>query len=51
MKKRSIPEIKERAARLLTEAKNVYPSTWAITQAIASNIGCSPEILQSWYKR
>ena len=42
------PEMKERAVRMLTEAKDDYPSTWS---AIAPKIGCTPETLRSWHKK
>ena len=45
------PEIKERAVRMLIEASSAYPSTWSVIQAIVSKIGCTPETLQSWYKK
>ncbi len=45
------PEIKERAVRMLIEAANDYPSTWAAIQAIAPKIGCTPETLRSWHKK
>ena len=45
------PEFKERVVRMLIEAASDYPSNRAATQTIASNIGCSPEILRSWYKK
>lgn len=45
------PEINERAVRMLIEAANDYPSTWAAIQAIAPKIGCTPETLRSWHKK
>ena len=46
-----IPEIKERAVRMLIEAADDYPSTWSAIKAIASKIGCTPEALRSWHKK
>ena len=45
------PEIKERAVRMLIEAKDDYPSTWSAIKAIAPKIGCTPETLRSWHKK
>ena len=45
------PEIKELAARIITEAVGDYSCTWSAIQAIASKIGCTPEILRSWHKK
>ena len=45
------PEMKERAVRMLIEAKDDYPCTWSAIKAIAPKIGCTPETLRSWYKK
>ena len=45
------PEIKDRAVRMLIEAKDDYPSLWSAIQAIAPKIGCTPETLRSWHKK
>ena len=48
------PEIKERAVRILIEAKDDYPSMWSAIQAIVNwppKIGCTPETLRSWHKK
>ena len=45
------PEMKERAVRMLVEAKDDYPSTWSAIKAIAPKIGCTPETLRSWHKK
>ena len=45
------PEMKERAIRMLIEAKDDYPSTWSTIKAIAPKIGCTPETLRSWHKK
>ena len=45
------PEIKEHAVRMMIEAADDYASTWSAIQAIAPKIGCTPEILRSWYKK
>ena len=46
-----IPEIKERAVRMLIEAAGDYPSIWSAIQVIAPKIGCTPETLRSWHKK
>ncbi len=45
------PEMKERAVRMLIEAKDDYPSTWSSIKAIAPKIGYTPETLRSWHKK
>ena len=45
------PEMKERAVRMLIEAKDDYPSIWSAIKAIAPKIGCTPETLRSWHKK
>ena len=45
------PEMKERAVRMLIEAKADYPSTCSAIKAIAPKIGCTPETLRSWHKK
>ena len=45
------PEMKERAVRMLIEAKDDYPATWSAIKAIAPKIGCTPETLRSWHKK
>ena len=45
------PEMKERAVRMLIEAKDDYRSTWSAIKAIAPKIGCTPETLRSWHKK
>lgn len=45
------PEIKERAVRLLLESGKDYPSSWAAITAIATKIGCTPEILRTWHQK
>lgn len=43
--------MKERAVRMLIEAKDDYPLTWSAIKAIAPKIGCTPETLRSWHKK
>ena len=44
-------EVKERAVRLVNEARSDYPSEWATLCSIAAKIGCSPETLRKWVRR
>lgn len=39
------PEVRERAARMVQEHRNEYPSLWAAIESIAPKIGCVPQTL------
>ena len=45
------PEVKERAVRLVQEARKEYPSLWAAIESIAPKIGCAGATLHEWVKR
>ena len=45
------PEVKERAVRLVQEARKDYPSQWAAVESIAPKIGCAAVTLHAWVKR
>lgn len=45
------PEVKERAVRLVQEARKDYPSLWATVASIAPKIGCAGATLHEWVKR
>ncbi len=45
------PEIRERAVRLVQEARKEYPSQWAAIESIAPKIGCAAQTLHDWVKR
>jgi len=45
------PEVRERAARLVQEHRDEYPSQWAAAQSIAPKIGCSVYTLLRWVQR
>lgn len=45
------PEVKERAVRLVQEARKDYPSLWAAVESIAPKIGCAGATLYEWVKR
>lgn len=40
------PEVRERAARLVTECRKDHPSQWAAIESIAAKIGCSAATLR-----
>jgi transposase len=45
------PEVKERAVRMVQEARKDYLSLWAAVESIAPKIGCAGATLQEWVKR
>ena len=45
------PEVRERAVRMVHEAREEYPSLWAAVESIAPKIGCVPQTLLEWVKR
>ena len=45
------PEVKERAVRLVQEARKDYPSLWSAIESIAPKIGCSAQTLNDWIKK
>ena len=45
------PEVKERAVRLVQEARKDYPSRWAAVESIAPKIGCVPQTLHDWVRK
>jgi transposase-like protein len=49
--KQYLPEVKERAVRLVQEARKDYPSRWAAVESIAPKIGCAGATLHEWVKR
>lgn len=38
------PEVKERAVRLVQEARKDYPSQWSAVESIAPKIGCAADV-------
>ena len=44
------PEVRERAVRLVQEARKNYPSLWAAMESIAPKIGCATQTLHEWVK-
>ena len=45
------PEVRERAVRLVKEARKDYPSLWAAIESIAPKIGCAAVTLHEWVKK
>jgi len=46
-----LPEVRERAVRLVREQRDEHPSLWAAVESIAGMIGCTPQTLHEWVKR
>lgn len=45
------PEVRERAVRLVFEARAEHTSQWAAIEAIAPKIGCSAQTLCNWVRQ
>lgn len=45
------PEVRERAVRLVQEARKDYPSLWSAVESIAPKIGCAAVTLHEWIKK
>ena len=45
------PEVRERAVRMVFDAKDQYESQWAAIVSIAGKIGCTPESLRRWIRQ
>lgn len=45
------PEVRERAVRLVQEARKDYPSLWSAIESIAPKIGCAAVTLHEWIKK
>ena len=43
--------MRERAVRLVQEARKDYPSLWSAIESIAPKIGCSAQTLNDWVKK
>jgi transposase len=46
--KKYAPELKERAVRMVLEARHDHPSLWSAVESIAQKIGCVPQTLLEW---
>lgn len=49
--KKFLPEVRDRAVRLVHEPRGEYPSLWAAVESIAPKIGCVLQTLLEWIKR
>jgi len=45
------PEVRERAVRVVMEAREQYDSQWAAIESIAGKIGCTAETLRRWVRQ
>ena len=45
------PEVKERAVRLVQQARKEHPSLWSAIESIAPMIGCATVKLLDWVKK
>jgi len=46
-----LPEVRERAVRMVLEHAGDYPTRWAAAESIAANIGCAAQTLHDWTKK
>jgi transposase len=49
--RRYLPDIRERAVRLVFEHENDYPSQWAAICSIAQKSGMTAETLRKWVRQ
>ncbi len=48
---RYVPEVRERAVRMVFEHRKEYPSQWAAISMIAPKFGCTPQTLCNWVRQ
>lgn len=46
-----LPEVRERAVRLIFEQQKEHESQWSAIKAIVSKFGCTAEASRTWVKR
>jgi len=51
MNRKYSPELRERALRMLAEARPAHPNLMSATRHVAGLLGMSPETLRVWYRR
>ena len=49
--KRHVPEVRERAVRVVFEQQDEHESQWAAIGSMAAKIGCTAETLRSWVRQ
>lgn len=46
-----LPEVRDRAVRMVLDHSEAHPSRWAAVVSVASKIGCSAHTLNEWVKK
>ena len=46
-----LPEVRERAVRMVFDHQSKHGSQWAAIQSIAAKIGCSGKALRNWVRQ
>ncbi len=49
--KKFSPELRERAIRMVYEARESHPSQWSTIESVAGKIGCTPQTLSNWIRK
>jgi transposase len=49
--KKFLPEVRERAVRMVYEHRTEHTSQWAAIVSIAGKIGCTAQTLSNWVRR
>ncbi len=49
--RRFLPEVRERAVRLVRQHQGEHASEWAAISSIAAKIGCTAETLRGWVRQ
>ncbi len=49
--KKFLPEVRERAVRMVLEHVGEYPTRWAAVESIAAKIGCAAQTLHDWTRK